>query len=87
MKIESPREQAIYDVILKSMNGGNRTFITNQEIANLLNISAFTVRDKVVKLVERKALQRLNNIWINDEFHNRVLYKVENTKHFERMDS
>lgn len=73
----NPVEQKIYDVIREDIQNSNKDYssITNNEISKKLNISVFSIRDKVSKLVEKKALLRRTDFWDNDmNYHQRIIY-------------
>lgn len=74
----NPIQQEIYDMIINDMevNKKNYSLLTNNEISKQLNISAFSIRDHVAKLVNKGVFQRVLNYWNTDkQFFNRVLYK------------
>lgn len=74
----NPIQQEIYDMIINDMevNKKNYSLLTNNEISKQLNISAFSIRDHVAKLVNKGVFQRVLNYWNADkQFFNRVLYK------------
>ena len=71
----NPVEQKIYDVIREDIQNSNKDYssITNNEISKKLNISVFSIRDKVSKLVEKKALLRRTDFWDNDmNYHQQI---------------
>lgn len=73
----NPRLQDIYDLIKKSIEDGNGlyTTITNTEISKELDISAFTIRDKVIELYKKGHIIKKHNFWTKDrKFYQRVIY-------------
>jgi DNA-binding Lrp family transcriptional regulator len=74
----NPIQQEIYNMVINDMevNKKNYSLLTNNEISKQLNISAFSIRDHVAKLVNKGIFQRVLNYWNADkQFFNRVLYK------------
>lgn len=75
--ITNPITKEIYEIIATEIKKGNGEFttITNTEIANRMNISAFTVRDKVIELAKRNFILKRHNVWTTErKFHNRIIY-------------
>lgn len=75
--ITNPITKEIFDIIKTEINSGNgeSTTITNTEIAKKMDISAFTVRDKVIELAKRGFITKRHNVWSKDRtFHNRIIY-------------
>lgn len=88
IKIKNPRTAMILSVILNDIENKEYSTITNNEIANEVGLSVFTVRDKVRKLIKDKVLQSVQNVWLSkDEFYNRVLYKGTEKYKLELLDS
>ena len=74
----NPIQQEIYNMVINDMevNKKNYSLLTNNQISKQLNISAFSIRDHVAKLVNKGVFQRVLNYWNADkQFFNRVLYK------------
>lgn len=74
----NPIQQEIYNMVINDMevNKKNYSLLTNNQISKQLNISAFSIRDHVAKLVNKGIFQRVLNYWNADkQFFNRVLYK------------
>lgn len=72
------REKQIYDIVVEDINQSRKPYsvLTNNEIAKKLNVSVFSVRDKITNLHNKKALQRVNEFWDEQgQYHNRILYK------------
>ena len=73
----NPIMQEILEVIQKDIKDTNGEFstITNTQIAEKLNLSAFTVRDKVIQLANLKHIDKRTNVWTKDrKFYNRIIY-------------
>lgn len=73
----NPILEEILNVIKKDIEtkGCDFSTITNSEIASKLNISAFTVRDKVLQLAKLKQIDKRTNVWTKDrKFYNRIIY-------------
>lgn len=80
------REKDIYDLVVSDIEKSDKPYstLTNSEIAEQLKCSAFAVRDKVIKLHNKRALQRVCDFWDEDrKYHNRVLYKGRQTDSIE----
>lgn len=80
--ISNPQTKKIYQLIIsdidKNVEEGQKAHstLTNTDIANALNMSAFTVRDKMLKLTKKGYFQRLNNFWDEEnKFHPRIIYR------------
>jgi DNA-binding Lrp family transcriptional regulator len=74
----NPVQQEIYDLIIADMKNHDRNYslMTNNEISKHTNISPFSIRDHVAKLVKKGVFQRVLNYWnAEKQFFNRVLYK------------
>lgn len=72
------REKLIYEMIVEDINNSTKPYsvLTNNEISKKLDVSVFSVRDKITKLHNKRVLQRVNEFWDEDgNYHNRVLYK------------
>jgi hypothetical protein len=69
--LASHQDKRIYDYIIKDIENSNKNYstLTNNTIAHALNLSAFSVRDKVIRLAKRGYLTTLvyhwddNNVW------------------------
>lgn len=73
----NPILEEILNVIKKDIEtkGCDFSTITNSEIASKLNISAFTVRDKVLQLAKLKQIDKRTNVWTKErKFYNRIIY-------------
>ena len=80
--ITNPSTKKIYDLIMSDIDRNLKeskkgySKLSNTEIANALNMSAFTVRDKMLKMTKRGYFQRVNDYWDEyNKFHARVIYK------------
>lgn len=75
--ILSQREREILQVIVNDIvqNDSGYSTLTNTQIAKVLDISVFAVRDKVDSLVKKQKIQRVINYWGDDKvFHNRIIF-------------
>jgi predicted DNA-binding transcriptional regulator len=73
----NPREKMIYDLIVEDLKSKNATYstLTNNEIATTLQISPFTIRDKVLKMVKRGFIKSQTNFWKDkNTYHQRILF-------------
>jgi len=68
--------EKVYQVIKNDIDNGNGKYstLTNTKIAKILDMSAFTVRDKVLELNKKKYITTVNDIWLEERFHNRIIY-------------
>jgi Mn-dependent DtxR family transcriptional regulator len=59
--LQNHQDKRIYDYVIKNIeeSGKNYSVLTNTEIAQALNLSAFSVRDKVIRLAKRGYLNNL----------------------------
>ena len=76
--IKNPVEKKIYDYIMSDIatNGKNYSTLTNTEMCLALQISPFTVRDKVIKLYKSNYLVAITDHWDeNNKYFNRKLLK------------
>jgi len=76
--IKNPVEKKIYDYIMSDIttNGKNYSTLTNTEMCLALQISPFTVRDKVIKLYKSNYLVAIIDHWDeNNNYFNRKLLK------------
>lgn len=75
--IKNPVDKKIYNLIVEDIttNGKNYSTLTNVQIGNTLNVSAVTVRDKVIKLAKKGYLTSLVSHWDenNNYFHRKLL--------------
>jgi hypothetical protein len=65
--LQNPTDRRIYNFIIEDIenSGKNYSILTNTQIAQALNLSAFSVRDKVIRLDDRNYL--INLIYHYDE--------------------
>lgn len=73
----NPVELAILELIEKDIKESGRGFsyLTNNEISKALGISVFSIRDKIIRLADKKAIVKRNDVWDMDKkFHNRIIY-------------
>lgn len=73
----NPVELAILEVIENDIKktGKGFSYLTNNEISKELGISVFSIRDKILKLAEKKAIVKRNDVWDTDKkYHNRIIY-------------
>lgn len=76
--IKNPVEKKIYDFIMTDIrtNGKNYSTLTNTEICMALQVSPFTVRDKVIRLYKSNYLVAMIDHWDeNNNYFNRKLLK------------
>jgi hypothetical protein len=76
--IKNPVEKKIYDYIMSDImtNGKNYSTLTNTEICFALQLSPFSVRDKVIKIYKANYLVALIDHWDeNNNYFNRKLLK------------
>ena len=74
------KEQEIFDVIQRDIIENKKPYstLTNNQISKMLNLSPFSVRDKVISLRKKKKLQTVINYWTEDNsFYNRVILLVK----------
>ena len=74
----NPIQLEIYSCVDQDMKKHKRNFstLTNNEISKTIGVSAFSIRDHVVRMVNKGIFQRVLNHWTEDKkFYNRVLYK------------
>jgi len=75
--IKNPIDKKIYNLIVNDINtnGKNYSTLTNTQISNSLNISAISVRDKVIRLSRKGYLHSLISHWDenNNYFHRKIL--------------
>ena len=80
-EIKNPIEQKILDLIVEDINQSQKGFsyLTNNEIAERIKISVFSVRDKILKLQKTGHIQNVLNYWYEIDgkpaYHNRVIFK------------
>jgi Mn-dependent DtxR family transcriptional regulator len=74
--LASHQDKRIYDYIIKDIENSNKNYstLTNTAISQELNISAFTVRDKVIRLAKRGYLISL--VYHYDENHKFFARKI-----------
>lgn len=73
----NPVEQRIIDILKEDIKNTKKDYsiLTNNEIAKEMNISVFSIRDKITRLAEKKAIFRRTNFWDNDlKYHQRIIY-------------
>jgi Mn-dependent DtxR family transcriptional regulator len=65
--LKNQQDKRIYDYIIQDLinNGKNYSTLTNSQISKALNLSAFSVRDKIIRLHKRGYL--INLIYHYDE--------------------
>lgn len=73
----NPIEMRIVEILTKDIiqNKLGYSSLTNTDIAKQLNISVYSIRDKITKLCDKKVLVRRTNFWdIDMKYHQRVIY-------------
>lgn len=75
----NPVELQILKIIENDLLEKNSDYstLTNNEIANQMNVSVFSVRDKIGNLEKKKAIFRRTDFWDNNgKYHNRIIYTL-----------
>jgi hypothetical protein len=78
MSLKNPVEIEIYNIIMKDIESNikNYSSLSNIEIGKRMDKSPNTVRDKIVRMVERQYLQSKLNYWDEDKkFYSRIMLK------------
>jgi DNA-binding Lrp family transcriptional regulator len=73
----NPIEEQILSIIKQDIAKSKADYstLTNNEIAEKIGISVFSIRDKVLKMSKKKVITKRNNFWTTDmKYHNRVIY-------------
>jgi len=73
----NPIEEQILSIIKWDIAKSKADYstLTNNEIAEKIGISVFSIRDKVLKMAKKKVITKRNNFWTSDmKYHNRVIY-------------
>lgn len=73
----NPVEQAIMKIIEEDIINSKNDYstLTNNQIAQKLSISPFSIRDKVLRLAKKKVIVKRNDFWTKDmKYHQRVIY-------------
>lgn len=76
MKLNPILSDILSEIVADIKNGnGDFSTITNTTLSKKLNISAFTVRDKVIQLHKMGFIDKRTNVWTKDrKFYNRIIY-------------
>lgn len=73
----NPIELEILGVLKEDMlnSGKDYSILTNNEISKKINVSVFSVRDKIIGLANKKVIIKRNDVWDqHKKFHNRIIY-------------
>lgn len=73
----NPIEEQILSIIKQDIAKSKVDYstLTNNEIANEVGISVFSIRDKVLSMAKKKIITKRNDFWTSDmKYHNRVIY-------------
>jgi len=81
-KLTNPRHKEIYRILMEDIkkNPSGYSTLTNNEIYELMDfkVSPFSIRDHIIKLANKRVIQKVNNTWIDDNYHPRVIYMGTN---------
>jgi hypothetical protein len=81
IKLKTETESNVLKMILSDIESSQTGFstLTNNQIAAALNVSVFSIRDKIIKLDRENKIQNVLNYWHETNgkkvYHNRVIHK------------